>query len=109
MILAAFDQADRMMAHAVGGRFAKDVLAGMLTPASRAAFLDACAGIEKRYTEACAATHDPCLESGCSCEDEVCLQPLERAAAEYRRACGAEWARLFADPANRDPFWAAAA
>lgn len=106
MILAAFDQADRVMAHAMAGRFAKDALASMLTPVSRTAFLDACAHVEKRYTEACAATHDPCLESGCSCEGEVCLQPLLRADAEYRKACGAEWVRLFADPANRDPFWA---
>jgi hypothetical protein len=106
MIRAAFDQADRAMAHAMAGRFAKGALASMLTLASRPAFLDACAGIEKRYTEGCAAAHDPCLESGCSCEGEVCLQPLLRADAEYRKACGAEWVRLFADPANRDPFWA---
>ena len=105
MILAAFDQADRLMARAVVGRFAKDVLASLLTPASRPAFLDACAHVEKRYTEACAATHDPCLESGCSSEHEVYLQPLERADTEYRKACAAEWARLFADPANRDAFW----
>ena len=106
MILAAFDQADRMMAHAVAGRFAKDALACMLTPVSRPAFLEACADIEKRYTAACTARHDPCLESGCSCEGEVCLQPLLRADTEYLKACGAEWVRLFADPANRDPFWA---
>jgi len=106
MILAAFDQADRVMAHAMAGRFAKDALACMLTPGSRSAFLDACTRIEKNYTAACAATHDPCLVSGCSCEGEVCLQPLLRADAEYRRAYGAEWVRLFADSANRDPFWA---
>jgi hypothetical protein len=51
MILAAFDQADRVMAHAMAGRFEKDALAGMLTSVSRAAFLDACAHVEKRYTK----------------------------------------------------------
>ena len=106
MILAAFDKADQVMAHAMGGRFPKSVLASMLATAARPAFLDACARIERRYTEACAAANDPCLESGCSCEDEICLQPLLRAESEYRRACGAEWVRLFADAANRDPFWA---
>ena len=32
MILAEFDQADRVMAHAMAGRFPKDALASMLTP-----------------------------------------------------------------------------
>jgi hypothetical protein len=108
MMLAAFDKADQVMAHAMAGRFAKDALASMLTMSSRPAFLEACARIEQRYTEACASAHDPCLESGCSCEDEICLQPLLRADAEYRKACGAEWVRLFADAANRDRFWAVA-
>jgi len=106
MMSGAFDKADQTMAHAIGGRLAKEALARMLNPSSRQAFLAACARIERRYTEACTSANDPCLESGCSCEDEVCLQPLVRADAEIRRAYGAEWATLFADPDNRDPFWA---
>jgi len=102
----AFDKADQTMAHAIGGRLAKDALARMLNPSSRQVFLAACARIERRYTEACASANDPCLESGCSCEDEVCLQPLVCADAEIRRAYGADWATLFADPDNRAPFWA---
>jgi len=106
MTLAAFDQADQLMALALRGGLAKDALARTLTPASRQAFLAACGRIERRYTEACASANDPCLESGCSCEDEVCLQPLLRAETDVRKAYGAAWVTLFGDPANRDPFWA---
>jgi hypothetical protein len=105
MTLAAFDQADQLIALALRGGLAKDALARTLNPAPRQAFFAACERIERRYTEACASTNDPCLESGCSCEDEVCLQPLLRADAEVRKAYGAAWVALFADPANRDPFW----
>jgi hypothetical protein len=105
MTLAAFDKADQLIALALGGGLAKDALARTLSPGSRQAFLAACARIERRYTDACASTHDACLESGCSCEDEVCLQPLLRADADVRKAYGAAWMALFADPANRDPFW----
>ena len=108
MMTAAFDKADRVMASAMRGCLSKDALAPLLNPSSREAFFRACALIERRYTQACAGAHDPCLESGCSCEDEICLQPLLRADADYRKACGAEWVRLFADAANRDPFWAVA-
>ena len=73
----------------------------MLTPEPRRQFLDACAAIEKNYTDQCAAAKDPCLESGCSAEGEICLQPLLRAGTEYHKACAAEWAKLFADHANR--------
>jgi hypothetical protein len=38
-------------------------------------------------------------------EGERCLQPLLRAGTEYHKKCGAEWAALFADAANRDPSW----
>jgi hypothetical protein len=108
MMTAAFDKADQVMASAMRGRVSKDALARLLNLPSREAFFGACALIERRYTQACAAAHDPCLESGCSCEDEICLQPLLKANADYRKACGAEWVRLFADAANRDPFWTVA-
>ena len=61
--------------------------------------------IERSYTDACAAAKDPCLESGCSCVGDVCLQPLLRASTEYHSRCGAEWAKLFAERSNRDGSW----
>jgi hypothetical protein len=83
------------------GLLPKSVLANLLDIGHRQAFLDACAAIEKKYTEDCTATNDPCLESGCAVEGEICLQPLLRAGIEYHRACAAEWIKLFADPRNR--------
>ena len=83
------------------GRLTKHALATMLTPEPRRQFLEACAAIEKKYTDDCAAAKDPCLESGCSAEGEICLQPLLRAGTEYHKACAAEWAKLFARPENR--------
>jgi len=83
------------------GKLTKHALATTLTPESRRHFLEACAAIEKKFTDACAAAHDPCLESGCSAEGEICLQPLLRAESEYHKACGAEWAKLFASRENR--------
>ena len=79
---------------AVDGRLSKPVLTGLLPPEKRTAFLAACAHIEKQYTEACGATGDPCLESGCALEGEVCLQPLLRAGDDYHKACAAEWLKL---------------
>jgi hypothetical protein len=63
--------------------------------------------IERRYTEACTAKNDPCLESGCSVEgeDEICLQPLLNAGIEYQKACAAEWIKLFRVPRNRIDAW----
>ena len=86
-----------------GGRAA--CIASLLAPEKRWGFLHSCAAIEKSYTDACAAAKDPCLESGCSCEGEVCLQPLLRANTAYQSQCGAEWAKLFADRGNRDASW----
>jgi hypothetical protein len=80
------------------GQVQKDVLAGMLEPEIRRAYLETCATIERRYTEACDATGDPCLESGCSIDHEageVCLQPLLRDGSEYQKEIGAEWVRLY--------------
>ena len=91
----------QLMKFAEEGRLTKHALATMLTPDSRRLFLDACAAIERKYTEDCAAQKDPCLESGCSAEGEICLQPLLRASTEYHKACAAEWAKLFARHENR--------
>jgi hypothetical protein len=85
---------ERVMSDAAEGRLPKLELAALLDAESRKAFLAACTAIEKTYTDACAATHDPCLESGCSLEGEVCLQPLLRAEDEVQRAYGAEWLKI---------------
>ena len=66
--------------------------------------LEACANIEKQYTEDCAAQNDPCLESGCSVvgvEGETCLQPLLMASLAYHKACAAEWMKFFRNPNAR--------
>lgn len=91
------------------GRLSKHELVSLLAPESRPLFLEACSAIERRYTDACAATGDPCLESGCSCQGETCLEPLLRAGSEYLKACGAEWALLFTDANHRDRAWAVTA
>ena len=97
------DQSDipQLVKYAEEGRLTKHALATMLTPEARRRFLEACAAIEKKYTDDCAAAKDPCLESGCSVEGEICLQPLLRAGTEYHKACAAEWAKLFARNENR--------
>jgi hypothetical protein len=90
----------RLLHHAEEGRLTTHALASTLVPEARQRFLLACAAIERRYTEKCAAS-DPCLESGCSVQDEICLQPLLRAGTEYHKACADEWARLYAHEENR--------
>jgi hypothetical protein len=100
-----FDSPERLMQYAAEGRLTKHALATLLAARPRGQFLEACAVIEKTYTEACAAAGDPCLESGCSAEGEICLQPLMRAGTEYHKMCGAAWAGLFADPGNRVASW----
>ena len=94
-----------LMAFAEEGRLPKQVLASLLTRESRQQYLDACAAIERRYTEACTANNDPCLEGGCAAEGEICLQPLLRAEVDYQKACTAEWMKLFENPANRIDAW----
>jgi hypothetical protein len=86
--------ADEVIRDAQAGRLPKQAMADLLAPEPRQAFLAECVAIEKEYTKACAATHDPCLESGCSLEGEVCLQPLLRAETEYQAACGAAWMKF---------------
>jgi len=96
---------EEVIAIAANGSLSKHSLATLLTARARRPFFDACGRIESTYTEACRAKGDPCLASGCSAEGERCLQPLLAAGTDYHKACGAEWAKLFADAANRDPSW----
>jgi len=95
------DTPERLMTYAAEGRLTKHALATLLTVKPRRVFLDACAAIEKKYTDDCAAANDPCLESGCAAEGEVCLEPLLRAGSEYHKACAAEWVKLYVNGANR--------
>jgi hypothetical protein len=99
--------AERLMTFAGEGYLSKRVLAELLSIEQRQRYLDACAHIERRYTEACTARNDPCLESGCSVEgeDEICLQPILNAGPEYQHACGAEWLKRFRMPVNRIDAW----
>ena len=96
---------EQVMAYAVDGLLSKHALASLLTAEGRRPFFNACAAIELKYTDDCRALGDPCLEAGCSCEGERCLQPLLRAGIDYYKACGVEWAKLFTVPANREPSW----
>jgi hypothetical protein len=92
--------AEQLMKIAEQGQLPKRALVALLDTEHRQAFLDACAVIEKKFTEDC-ASNDPCLDSGCAVEGEICLQPLLRGGTEYHRACAVEWIKLFADPRNR--------
>jgi hypothetical protein len=105
MTVDALVPPQQVIAYALEGRLPKPALASLLTPRARRPFYDACGAIEMRYTEDCRAQGDPCLASGCSAEGERCLQPILVAGIEYDKACGAEWAKLFSDAANRDPGW----
>ena len=98
---------DRLMKFAKEGGLSKHALVNLLSIEQRQPYLEDCAQIERRYTEACIARNDPCLESGCSVEgeDEVCLQPLLNAGSEYHEACAAEWIKRFRVPANRIEAW----
>jgi hypothetical protein len=100
--------AERLMQFAEEGHLSKDVLARLLDVESRRPYLDACAAIEKKYTEECAGKNDPCLESGCSIDraaGEACLQPLLNHSVEYHKACAAEWTNLFRMPQHRIDVW----
>jgi hypothetical protein len=95
------------MKFAEQGHLPKHALVDLLSIEQRQPYLEACAQIERRYTEACTAKNDPCLESGCSVEgeDEICLQPLLNAGIEYRQACAAEWIKRFRVSENRIDAW----
>ena len=58
----------------------------------------------ERFTST-SAENEPCLESGCAVENEICLQALLKAGIEYHKACAAEWIRMFANPRNRIEVW----
>ena len=99
---------ERLMRFAEDGHLSKSVLVNLLDEDSRRPYLEACAAIERKYTEECAAQRDSCLESGCSIDraaGEVCLEPLLRAGRDYQKACAAEWVRLFRRPENRIDAW----
>ena len=96
---------DKLMAYAAEGGLPKSALLQLLATETRRTYLDACAVIEKQYTDECAASNDPCLESGCAVEGEICLQPLLRAGSCYRMRCAAVWIELFANPRNRVEAW----
>jgi hypothetical protein len=100
--------AERLMLFAEEGYLSKDVLARLLDVESRRPYLDACAAIERKYTEECGGKNDPCLESGCSIDraaGEACLQPLLNHRVEYQKACAAEWIDLFRAPQHRIDAW----
>ena len=92
---------ERLVELARQGSLSKQELAGLLPPEKRKAYLDACAALEMRFTQDCTATGDPCLEGGCALEGEVCLEPLQRAEPEYKRACAEEWLKLFVETRDR--------
>jgi hypothetical protein len=93
--------AEQVLTLAVEGRFSKAELAEFLATECRKPFLEACARIEKKYTEDCTAKGEPCLESGCSVEGETCLQPLLHAGSGYYKACAEAWLPIFRDVKNR--------
>jgi hypothetical protein len=105
MTPTAIKTSEEAMLYAAQGRLSKHALASLLTGEARRQFLKVCAAIEMKYTDDCRAKNDPCLASGCSAEGERCLQPLLEAGTEYYKACGAAWAKLFADRVNRDASW----
>lgn len=96
---------ERLMTFAAEGRLTKQVLGSLLGADDALTYRNACAVIERQYTEDCTAKKDPCLEPGCAAEGEICLEPLLRAGLEYHRACGAAWKLLFADPRHRTQAW----
>jgi hypothetical protein len=105
MTIDALVAPQQVILFALEGRLPKPALAVLLSARARRPFYDACSSIELKYTEECRAKGEPCLESGCSADGERCLQPILAAGVEYDKACGAAWAPLFEDPANRDPGW----
>jgi len=92
---------EQLMAQAAEGRFTKDEMAAFLAVERRRAFLDACADVERKFTEDCTLTNEPCLESGCAAKGEACLQPLLHAGSAYYKACAAVWLPVFREPKNR--------
>lgn len=83
------------------GDMSKQMLADLLMPESRYAFLEACAQVERAFRDQCAAEGDFCLESGCAMEGDACLEALLKAGPEYHKACARVWLPIFSDPRNR--------
>jgi hypothetical protein len=96
---------ERLMNFAAEGHLTKQLLGSFLGAEDAEAYLDACTVIEKRYTADCTSKNDPCLESGCALEGEVCLEPLLTAGLDYHKACAAAWRILFEDPRHRTQAW----
>jgi hypothetical protein len=96
---------EHVMEMARQGRLSKEALVRFLAIDKRQDYLKQCGAIEKRFTEACTATGDPCLEGGCAVEGEVCLQPLMNAGLDYYKACGDAFVAIFADARNRSDGW----
>jgi hypothetical protein len=96
---------DQLIAMAAEGRFTKHELADFLAIDQQRPFLEACARVEKQFTEECPIQGGPCLESGCSAEGEICLQPLLHAGSAYYKACAAVWLPIFRTPGNRADLW----
>jgi len=80
---------DRLMAFAEARQLPKGALVNLLVGDERQAYLDACAVIEKKFTDDCIATKDPCLESGCAAEGEIlpstAVEGRERVSPGMRR------------------------
>ena len=97
---------EKLMTFAAEGHLTKQAMGSLLDTDQAKAYFDACTVIEKRYTAECTGKNDPCLESGCALEGEICLEPLLRAGREYHKACAKAWRVLFEDPHRRTTPWA---
>jgi hypothetical protein len=104
-VMAYLGSPELLMKFAEEGHLSKLTLASLLEPDSRDQFLEACAAIEKRFTEECSARGDYCLEDGCAMDGEVCLQALLKAGSAFQMACAAEWIRMFKIDDNRIAAW----
>lgn len=96
---------EKLMAFAREGRLSKQTLANLLTHDERQRYLDACARIERMYTDDCAAKNDPCLASGCAVEGEGCLEAVLNGGVGYQQACAADWIERFASRRHRVEAW----
>ena len=103
--MTAIDITGQLMELAAKGRLPKAAMANLLAPDSRWAFLEACARIEKDFTERCAARGEFCLESGCALEGDACLEALIQAGPEFYKACAQAWLPFFSEPNNRAKGW----
>ena len=104
-LLTYLGSPERLMRFAERGQFSKFTLASLLEPNRRQQFLDACAAIEKRFTEECGDHGDTCLADGCAMDGDVCLQALLKAGDAFQKACAAEWIRVFKIEGNRIEAW----